>query len=152
MPLPLLRGWPVAPSLAYSVCGGWRHLSESSWQQLHPRVLGTLLAAGFTGEFSSGPEFTSPLLALAAKLGNGFIQPWVMCSISSFNRLGHPKAVGLPISGFSKSVPCVSLHLPNFTTIQSPHISNFSSPDFSLLCMQPPGRCAGVLGVNGTRS
>lgn len=34
--------WPI-------VCGGWRHLSESSWQQLHPRVLGTLLAAGFTG-------------------------------------------------------------------------------------------------------
>ena len=55
LPLLLLRGWPVAPSVALIVCwrvegGWWRDLPES-WRQRRGwrRIPGAVLAAGLPG-------------------------------------------------------------------------------------------------------
>lgn len=90
LPLLLLRGWPVAPSLALIVCGGVRLVREL---MAAAAVKGPGHPLGCTVYRLNSPLAQiapSQLLSVSAKLGNGFLQPWVIWSISSFNRLGHP--------------------------------------------------------------
>lgn len=71
----LLRGWPVAPSLARIVCvgvGGGRDLPESS-RRRRRGVLGALWAADLQGGFSRGSDLTSPFRALSATLENALM-------------------------------------------------------------------------------
>lgn len=94
MPPPLLlRDWPVAPSLAPFVCGGWRDLAQR-------------LSRGDGGEGSPAPCGLQHLQAgfslapsLSARPGNGFLQPgrsgpWVIISC-----LGLPGGGGPVLSG-----------------------------------------------------
>lgn len=75
-----------------------------------------------------------PPSCLSAELGNGFEQPWVTWSSSSFNRLGPPRrgrSVSFRLLDLSRRV---RLRLPNFTALQPPRISRVPTPAVSLPC------------------
>lgn len=87
----LLRGWPVAPSLALIVCGAVVRLVRELMAAAAVKGPGHPLGCRVYRLNSPLAQIApSQLLSVSARLGNGFLQPWVIWSISSFNRLGHP--------------------------------------------------------------
>lgn len=119
LPLLLLRGWPVAPSLARIVCvgvGGGRDLPESSrWRRRG--VLGALWAADLQGGFSRGSDLTSPFRALSATLENALMGvgwgEWGVIWAISTDHLGGGGTLrgGSAHFGLLQSWPSVSFHL-----------------------------------------
>lgn len=150
MPLPLPRAWPVAPSLAPIVCV-WGGGGETC-QRARGGGAGSWAPCRLWDLQTNSPLalIAPPPSCLSAELGNGFEQPWVTWSSSSFNRLGPPRrgrSVSFRLLDLSRRV---CLRLPNFTALQPPRISRVPtqlSPFPAVF-----GRCSDMPGVNGTGS